>query len=147
MSKFKFIDCPQCGQSNHTTDFYRRVHYTPIKIKKWDCNHMQGYEKQDICVECRHEKVDILTAELYYKHLKSQVFMNEYVNHLNKIFRQLLAQMKMRDRAILIMKFGLFGCKEYSHQRIGDLLGVSKQGISCIVNLNLRKLKRQLKFK
>lgn len=61
--------------------------------------------------------------------------------------KQLLAvveKLDERERAIMTMRFGLFGSKEYTQKQVADMLGISQSYISRLEKRIIERLRKEL---
>lgn len=61
--------------------------------------------------------------------------------------RQLLSlveKLEQREKQIMIMRFGLYGTKEYTQKQVADILGISQSYISRLEKRIIQKLKKEL---
>ena len=57
---------------------------------------------------------------------------------------KLVSCLEDRDKQIMIMRFGLFGSKEFTQKEVADILGISQSYISRLEKRIISKLKREL---
>ncbi len=66
--------------------------------------------------------------------------MEDEKNQLLKI----VANLEERERKITVMRFGLFGSKEYTQKEVADMLGISQSYISRLEKRIIEKIKIQI---
>ena len=57
---------------------------------------------------------------------------------------KLVSSLETREKQIMIMRFGLFGSKEFTQKEVADILGISQSYISRLEKRIIGKLKREL---
>lgn len=57
---------------------------------------------------------------------------------------QLVSNLEDRERQIMVLRFGLFGSKEYTQKQVADMLGISQSYISRLEKRIIEKLKVQM---
>ena len=57
---------------------------------------------------------------------------------------KLVSSLESREKQIMIMRFGLFGSKEFTQKEVADILGISQSYISRLEKRIIGKLKREL---
>ena len=57
-----------------------------------------------------------------------------------KLYEYIAKELDQREREILIMRYGLFGTKEYTQKEIADIRGISRSYVSRIEKKALEKL-------
>ncbi len=57
---------------------------------------------------------------------------------------KLVSSLESREKQIMIMRFGLFGSKEFTQKEVADILGISQSYISRLEKRIIGKLKKEL---
>ncbi|MDD6011785.1 MAG: sigma-70 family RNA polymerase sigma factor, partial [Oscillospiraceae bacterium] len=57
---------------------------------------------------------------------------------------RLVDNLSEREKQIMIMRFGLFGSKEYTQKQVADMLGISQSYISRLEKRIVEKLKKEI---
>lgn len=57
---------------------------------------------------------------------------------------KLVSRLEEREKKIVVMRFGLFGSKEYTQKEVADMLGISQSYISRLEKRIIEKIKEQL---
>ncbi len=53
--------------------------------------------------------------------------------------------LRSREYRILVMRYGILGCKEHTQQEVGDVLGISRSYVSRMEKRALHKLAEALR--
>lgn len=61
-----------------------------------------------------------------------------------RILMKCISGLPDRDRQIICMRFGLYGCREYTQKEVAELLGISQSYISRIEKKIIENLKKAI---
>ena len=86
--------------------------------------------------------VDVVEVE--GKDIAETVILNQEIHYLYQIFEKCLAE---KERTVIVMRYGLFGCKEYTQREIAQRLNISRSYVSRIEKKALEKLRGEFEKK
>ena len=64
---------------------------------------------------------------------------------LDRNIRRLFLALTEREYRIVVMRYGILGCKEHTQQEVGDVLGISRSYVSRMEKRALHKLAEALR--
>ena len=69
----------------------------------------------------------------------------ELDRNIRRLFLALDHCLTEREYRILVMRYGILGCKEHTQQEVGDVLGISRSYVSRMEKRALHKLAEALR--
>ena len=61
-----------------------------------------------------------------------------------KMLRESIAALNPRERQIIELRFGLYGCKEYTQKEVAEIMGISQSYISRLEKRTISRLHREM---